>query len=115
MNRLARIRIVSRMCALGAAVALAGCWDEAEVRGRWTGADERPNIGVRVVDSGEVHEIRYVDDEGRFSFKIACPGHYSFVVHTNPPIVAFLWTERTFTGCKANGAEKLKSLPESAG
>lgn len=106
---------MARVFALAAAVALAGCWDEAKVSGQWTiDPATIPSMDVVEVDSGESRRVHVHNNEGGFAFKIDCPGHYAFVARSQPPVVAFLWTERTMTGCKANGADALSSLPESA-
>lgn len=109
MIKTARIVVV-----LIAVFATAGCWDETEVNGRWTGSSV-PNMEVGSTREGApVHRVHVSGGEGRFGFKVACPGHYAFVARSDPPITVFLWTERTFTGCKAVGADKLQALPGSA-
>ena len=107
----------ARIVAVAAAVfATAGCWGETEVNGRWTvPPDSVPNMDLVEVSSGDTRRIHVSNQEGRFSFQVSCPGHYAFHARSNPPILVFIWTERTLTGCSARGADALRALPGSAG
>lgn len=113
MNRINPI--AAKLLSLAAVLVLAACWDEADVSGRWTtDPSEIPSMDVVEVSSGDSRRVSVSNNEGHFGFTLSCPGHYAFVARSTPPITVFLWTERTLTGCKANGEGALKSLPESA-
>lgn len=113
MNRINPI--AAKLLSLAAVLVLAACWDEAEVNGRWTtDPSEIPSMDIVEVSSGDRRRISVSNSEGHFGFTLSCPGHYAFVAGSTPPITVFLWTQRTFTGCRANGEAALKSLPESA-